>query len=1128
MNSAMSEFYFKQPEKRLGDIDHLMGYLEQLINGTLRVHGYSSSAATHLFYPPPTHSALGDACAEAFAVLKKLDADEEFQQYLQDKKNGTIRPSETDWFWHHVIVPLLSSPKVETPLPALVLTVDNMKLLLDDIPQHDIAVLLDVHRIIGDGIISDGTIRLDLVLKYYLITPSSPQTAVQWTAALGCLKELRAAFILGHDGQFSDLDPIMDEYDDKCILEVIHQVRAEHSTSLINYLTQHFFTVELEQQVAHTPTVVLEQLVNSENSLALGRRLVKALDWYGSKEGETCPQPVLAKLVWRALWLSIAAPSTRPECLYSHYDMEQFTGQGVNYSFIRNDIVKDLMRLLDTFEPVARLMMRVVEANTSSELWVRDIADDLIYTGSSAWVNFRSGFLLAEAMACGSSKHMTFEQLLNLPVEHSRAASPEHQTLVAASRLAPAVQWAVSNGVLAIKPQGYSVEEVERAVTVLEQHERDMTEAVQDLVLNLPSRWRFSSDEAFAEAFHSSLDAPKAAYRTLINGLLTQLPSFYRHSIANGEVRVYSLREPLPQTQIQHETKSNTDAVRGRAGFIIETVFRNHKYYMEVFPRAGVARAREDIRDLLIGGLVEVRSTGSSSRPGRATFRFGTELGFDWAAYKDGSKPSEGRSLIAEQVGRTLPPIKAAPREESFDANLLNSRRSEDLAEMVTRELFFCDEQALLEQTRKDTREADLVQTLLEEGSFWGKMVVPVWGAIDDLSSGDPQSIERGGLALFTDVISFGVPVGKYVSGLARLAVQGGKVGIRVALPRFTVLTKQLTISTLKELNPLAGPLTLLKLGGTVSLKLAGAGARQINRGITQHSKLSMNIVSPAAHHLISVNPVTWKPQRMGDLISKVDGVDNVPMRKTGSQVSDDFRLIDPSTQHIFGPSYGAPKTAISNLAYRHYAAPAVCIAGLSPNGKGIYRSVDGQRHYICNIDEGGNIAVYQIRNDFDLNADLVSVNIVNYKTNRQTELRVWSADSGQWQKIGLSGGAHDDYDLITHKHLVKWQQLNNSLEESAVREFAAKYRLDPREFRQYAQLSLGLTSDGQQMLQRARSVQTAVTDRHLRHWQAQSQRGRDQLTQEGFANRHNLNLASFMEHIDQYGKLKVAGKVLM
>lgn len=474
MNNAISDFYFKRPENRLQDIDHLIDYMEQLVQGTLRIHGYSSSAP-YLYYPPPAHSELDNVCAEAFAVMEKLDADEEFQQYLQGKKNGISRPGETDWIWHHIIVPLFSSPKVETPLP--VLTINNIKLLLDDVPvhwQHDIEVLLGVHRIIGDGVRDNRTIRLDLVLKYYLITPSSPQTAVQWTAVLDSLKERRAARVLGHDGQLNDFDLMMDEQDDKCILDVVHQTQAEQKISLINYLATHFFTIELEQQITGTPTVVLEQLMNSQNSLALGRRLVKALDWYGSKDGETCPQPVLAKLVWRALWLSVAAPPTHPECLYSNYDLVRFTGQRVNYSFIRDDIVKDLMERLGTFAPVARLVMRVIEANTTSELWIRDIPDNLTYADSSTWVNFRSGFILAEAMAPGSSRHMTFEQLLNLPAEHDRAASPEHQALVAASRLAPAVQWAVGNGVLTIKHQGYSAEEIERAIEVLEKHERDL------------------------------------------------------------------------------------------------------------------------------------------------------------------------------------------------------------------------------------------------------------------------------------------------------------------------------------------------------------------------------------------------------------------------------------------------------------------------------------------------------------------------------------------------------------------------------------------------------------------------------------------------------------------------------
>lgn len=324
-------------------------------------------------------------------------------------------------------------------------------------------------------------------------------------------------------------------------------------------------------------------------------------------------------------------------------------------------------------------------------------------------------------------------------------------------------------------------------------------------------------------------------------------------------------------------------------------------------------------------------------------------------------------------------------------------------------------------------------------------------------------------------------------------------------------------------------PLTLLELEGAVSLKVAVADARQVNRSITHLSKRSMNMTSPGAtRHLISVNPATWTPLRTGDQLSNVGGIDNVPVRNAGDLASRDYRLIDSSTNHVFGPSYLEPRTAISNVIYHHYAAPLSCIGGLKPNDKGIYRSVDGQRCYICNVDESGSIAVYQVRNDFNLNADIVSVDIINYRTNGYTSLQVSSVKAGQWQKIRLEEESPEDYNLVTHKHLKKWQGLNDSVEEMAISQFTTRYRLDPQEFRQYAQLSVGLTGEGQQVLLRARNVQTAITDKHLRHWQTRSQERRDGLTQEGFANRHNLNPASFMEHIDQYGKLKAAGKVLV
>ena len=102
--------------------------------------------------------------------------------------------------------------------------------------------------------------------------------------------------------------------------------------------------------------------------------------------------------------------------------------------------------------------MCVVKANVASEVWVADIPDDLPYAATSTWVNFRSGFLLAETLAPGSSRHMSFEQLLNLTAEHFRASGDDvkQQALVAAAKLGPTVQWAQANGLIASRKSGHS------------------------------------------------------------------------------------------------------------------------------------------------------------------------------------------------------------------------------------------------------------------------------------------------------------------------------------------------------------------------------------------------------------------------------------------------------------------------------------------------------------------------------------------------------------------------------------------------------------------------------------------------------------------------------------------------
>lgn len=100
-----------------------------------------------------------------------------------------------------------------------------------------------------------------------------------------------------------------------------------------------------------------------------------------------------------------------------------------------------------------------------------------------------------------------------------------------------------------------------------------------------------------------------------------------------------------------------------------------------------------------------------------------------------------------------------------------------------------------------------------------------------------------------------------------------------------------------------------------------------------------------------------------------------------------------------------ATKSAgISNDTYRRYAVKQSEITGLTPS-KGIFRSADGQQFYIRNIDGMGKVAVYPIRNSFNLNADIVDVNIVDPNTNRATELRLWQVAPDQWQPLSLRGG---------------------------------------------------------------------------------------------------------------------------
>lgn len=112
--------------------------------------------------------------------------------------------------------------------------------------------------------------------------------------------------------------------------------------------------------------------------------------------------------------------------------------------------------------------------------------------------------------------------------------------------------------------------------------------------------------------------------------------------------------------------------------------------------------------------------------------------------------------------------------------------------------------------------------------------------------------------------------------------------------------------------------------------------------------------------------------------------------------------------QHALPP----PSTAVEptpggfrNRPFRRYAVRPSEVARLSPAGKGILQSADGQRRYIRNIDERGKVAVYRVKNDFTLNAEVVDVILVDSNFDELAPRRYRQVAPDQWQPQSLFGG---------------------------------------------------------------------------------------------------------------------------
>jgi hypothetical protein len=288
-------------------------------------------------------------------------------------------------------------------------------------------------------------------------------------------------------------------------------------------------------------------------------------------------------------------------------------------------------------------------------------------------------------------------------------------------------------------------------------------------------------------------------------------------------------------------------------------------------------------------------------------------LNFDWKAHSTGSKPLDVAhcEAIIEQLGHTFMPPGSTMESADGLALTINSKRSQEISHFIATELLFVDPEALHHAAYGQTQ-FDRAAASQKRFENFAKTLVPFWTSIEDITSDDTERKVNGAFGLSMDLASFGLPIGKLVSGSIKLLGNASRLTILARLTAFASLTKEVSILTLQALNPVDGVGSLLKALGSRGVKLGRSGIFKIKAmaGKAGHYEFAQSLpqIGGAGR---------WRPLSTGDRLASVKGLEDVPVRNTGSAVSPAFHAVDPVSGKPFGPSLPAHDISMGPSTYQ-------------------------------------------------------------------------------------------------------------------------------------------------------------------------------------------------------------------
>ncbi len=266
------------------------------------------------------------------------------------------------------------------------------------------------------------------------------------------------------------------------------------SPLLIRRLASDVLLLPSDADVRATPSVFLQQILDSAPSQELTERLLKALKWYGARPGEKTSASVRYQLLCKAICLYLHKPLAGEPQSLAGFDWQDRAHWGQSYPSIHNAFEQHLQRSLRvTNSKEAIILAQIFQPHLSRDFAVRDVPAQLRYKSSVVWVNFMHGVLLAEEQGLNRPQPLAFQALVNLPLQQSADADADLLEKIARLRLGPALEWAVCTGFVEARTDAdYDEKDIEQAMVALEIHTAGLNSAVMTLEAPIPERLKMA------------------------------------------------------------------------------------------------------------------------------------------------------------------------------------------------------------------------------------------------------------------------------------------------------------------------------------------------------------------------------------------------------------------------------------------------------------------------------------------------------------------------------------------------------------------------------------------------------------------------------------------------------------